>query len=456
MGILTANLKHFYQRRILWLFYVFLPLPFVWVFSPSLPDDGGTANGRTAALLVVVVLGVMLGSCQREVASRPFASLLPRHAWVVPRQALIPALLFGALSVLLWAKGPGPATARDPILLGAAWSLGTACYMTGTVLAFKLPYVSPIVGFFPLTVMLCSATALPRLVVAAVTAAPLPATFAGLGATVWAWHALGRREVARRCCVRKSISVFDEFNVGKAAEYRAWRRARKVERSPEPGDAKLERTCLDGIRRSGAESVRRYWYAVWYEWFGHMTRQNQVATLVMLAPLSAFLGYAAGGESALFVFLLPAGMVVTMRPVHKATYVPVGRQQRWVLAGTGMMAIAVLQAMTALLVVTISQYIAPLMPPLSVHGRTVLFRPFPYLYALAPLTFAPPAFALVTWIRRRTILLPIVVMPILVVAVLLLQKFGFLTPGVCAGVLALSLVSSLWALRHHCLHRDIV
>ena len=455
MGILAANLKHFYQRRVLWLIYVFLPLPAVWVFGPSLPRDGG-ANSRAAALFLVAVLGVVLGSCQREIASRPFAFLLPRHSRVVPRQALFPGVVFGALVGCCWLTVPHATPLQHLVLLFTASLLGTACYMGGTVLAFKLPYVSPIVGFLPALVLLLTATAIPRLVDLAVTEAPLLAAAAGVSGIAWAWIVLSRRELSRRWCENRSISIFDEFNFRKAGEYHMRRRAKKAGHNPEPGSPTLARVCLAGISKHRPDSLRRYWYAVGYEWFGHMSGGSPFAMVAVVAVLAAFLGYVAGGESSVMVFAMPAVMVISMHPAHTTTFVPVGRSQRRDLAMAGMLTITVLQTAVALLMVVFSHQIAPVMPPLSVRGVNVVFRPFPYLYALIPLALAPSAFALVLWLKRRSALLPVVVAPLLLVGTLVLQDLGLLTPLVWSTLPFLSLAISFLAIRHHCLRRDIV
>ena len=133
-----------------------------------------------------------------------------------------------------------------------------------------------------------------------------------------------------------------------------------------------------------------------------------------------------------------------------------GRAQRWALAATGMLTVTILQVAVALLIVGFSHHIAPLMPPLSVRGATVVYRPFPYPYALIPLALTPLGFALVVWLRKRTVLLAMVLAPPVVIVILPLQKFGLLTPAVWTAVPALVLAVSLWAVRHHCLHRDLV
>jgi hypothetical protein len=68
----------------------------------------------------------------------------------------------------------------------------------------------------------------------------------------------------------------------------------------------------------------------------------------------------------------------------------------------------------------------------------------------------PLAVAVLTWLKKRTAVVMLVGMA-LFPAVVLLAQVGWHMPLAVWGALPfVSMLASLWALRHHCLHRDIV
>ena len=79
MSVLTVNLKHLYQRRGLWLFYV-LVITFAFAGIAMLFDDTKAGEGRFVGLIVLAfVVGLLLSALPIEVMSKPFSYCLPGH-----------------------------------------------------------------------------------------------------------------------------------------------------------------------------------------------------------------------------------------------------------------------------------------------------------------------------------------------------------------------------------------
>jgi len=452
MRILAANLKHLYQRRALWLIYLFLALP----VAASAAASRGKLDRAVFVLLFLSVFGLMLGTCQREVASRPFTFLLPRHTGVVPRQALIQGALFGLLAPFCWLFSPQPSLSQHLGLLGATWLLGTACYMAGTILGFVLPFVAPILGFLPLAIFGSSLLTTRRVLDLAIRERPASAAVLALGMIVWSWRRLGRRSLVRRWAGRRNIAFADEFNLAKATQYHQWRKTNKGSRQPELGSGPMAHSCIEGIRASRPEGVRRYWHAVRYEWFGASPRREYLKALVFSTVLVLFMGYIAGGKNSVILFIMPAAMVLSLRRIHATTLLPIGRRQRYALAVIGVLLLTALSACMMWPLVALSHAIAPLMPSLVLRGATASFRPFPYLYALIPTILIPLAFTVLTWLKKRTAMVMLIWVAVFPGAIFLAQARWSMPLAVWLALPFVSMLASLWALRHHCLRRDIV
>ncbi|MBT3289926.1 MAG: hypothetical protein HN380_21460 [Victivallales bacterium] len=451
MSILTANLKHLYQRRGLWLVYLIVAM-----LTPAAFLSFGGRAGRTWTLLMMGVLGLVLGIHQREVASRPLSFLLPRHTGNALRQALLQGACFGGLTALSWLMLPQIRTVHPLGMLGIAWSLAAACYMAGTVLGFALPFVAPAICFLPFLVMGGAFLAIPQAVDRLLQEYPILALAGALALLAWSWKYLGRQGLSRRCAAGRSLAFLDEFNVTKAARYHQWRRARRVDSQPELGSPAVARLCADGIRRNQPRSILRYAYSTWYEWFGAVT-PKQLANLIWPTAISVpFMMYIAGGANSIIYFIMPGAMMATMRHLQAKIFLPVGRRQRFLLAVTDLSILTVLGTVFACVAAGLSHAILPLMSPLSVRGATFSPQPFPYLYVLAPGTLIPGVLAIQTWLRKRSrfaLLAWVVLFPL---AMVLTQMPGGTSSAIWLALPPISLLLSLLVLRYHCLRRDLV
>ena len=457
MRILAVNLKHLYQRRALWLIYLFLALPVAGMVAASASALGGKFDRAVFVLLFLSVSGLMLGTCQREVASRPFTFLLPRHTGVIPRQTLIQGALFSLLAPLCWLFSPQPSLSQHLGLLGATWLLGTACYMVGTVLGFVLPFVGSTLGSLPLVILGSSLLITRRVLDLAIRAHPASAAVLALGMIAWSWRRLGRRSLTRRWSGRRTMAFTDGLNLAKATQYHQWREANKGSDQPELGSRQTAHSCIEGIQASRPEGVRRYWHAVRYEWLGGVKWWERVRELAICTIfVFPMVGYIAGGKNSVILFIVPVTMMIRLRGSHATTLLPVGRRQRYALAVVGVLLLTALSACVIWPLVALSHAVAPLMPPLTLRATTLSFQPFPYVYALIPAILIPLAFAALTWLKKRTGGVMLVWMT-LFPGVILLTRGPWSTPlAVWLALPLVSMLASLWALRHHCLRRDIV
>jgi len=449
MRILAANLKHLYQRRSLWLVYLFL--------TSSMVVSVLAASSSLVYLFPLLLgVGLVLGSCQREVASRPFSFLLPRHTGVAPRQALLQGALFAAVASLCWFVLPQPMPSQHLGLLGAVWLLGTACYMAGAVLGFVLPLVFPILGWLFLPFAASRRLTTQGVLCLAIRERLGLAALLALGMIVWSWWRLGRRSLTRRWSGRRTLSLLDEFSPAKRTQYRQWRKTNKGSRQPERGSGPVAPSCIKGIRHSRPEGVLLYWHAVRSEWLGATTGRGYLNALGIGTVFLLVMGYSGDGRRSAVLFVMLANMANGLRRIHATTLLSIGRRQRYALAVVSVLLLTALSAGMAYLLIALSHAVAPLMPPITRRGAPVPFQPFPYVYALIPTVLTPLAFAGLAWRKGRTGVVMLIWMPLFVVALLVPQALWGMSLAVWFALPFVSMLASLGVLRYHCLRRDIV
>ena len=450
MRILAANLRLLYQRRLVWLFCVPVFLLF-WAVAEGTTEEGGPV----VSLLAAAICGCALGTHQRETLSRPFAFLLPRHGWLVPRQSLVQSALCGVLVAWCWAGGAETSFPQQLGVLAATWLLGTASCMAGTALGFALPSLICVPLFMSMVALRPSLDGSPpmaALVFSLVVRSRPAAVAAGAVALIaWSWRRLGRRDLARSWC-----GVPSPFHKRKMAQYQRWHRKAKVEDEPELGSHGLACRCLAGMRRNRPDSVWRYCHAVSYEWFGNLTPRLVLRGLGFAMVLVLWFAYSRGGV--IFAFL-PAIAALSLRQAHANTFVSLSRRQRSVLAMTGMLVLTALATGFVMLLVIATQVAAPLMPTWTLGRATMSFHPLALRCALIPAASIPLAMATMAWLgKRRSLVKVALVVPALLFFPGLMLFLAEDSVGTLVLWLALILVAMLVSvrfLRHHCLCRDL-
>ena len=76
MSILTANLKHLYQRRSVWFWYVLLLCQTPMILMPSFLAKSDRYLGY---IIFSLLVGVMAGGLQKDILTKSFSFCLPNH-----------------------------------------------------------------------------------------------------------------------------------------------------------------------------------------------------------------------------------------------------------------------------------------------------------------------------------------------------------------------------------------
>ncbi len=444
MSILAANLKHLHQRRALWLFYIFCLIYILFCL---------VKGQRISLLFLAFGVGTLLGSCQREVMSRPFTFLLPRHAWLVPRQALVQGVFLGGITALCWLEIPGRVWTHLP----TGFLLGTSSYLLGTLLGFALPYLAPV--FLVFLPMIFTLNMLSRDALAVDRALQTHVVWAGAVALLilaWAWYRLSRRDLARHCQTVHSLFLFEAFDSAKVNQYHRRRHAQRASAQSESAGTALARTCIRGIHRSQPESLRRYIYVVCVRVFGNLTLRRLANMSVPLLVMVFGLVY--GGKGAVGYFIVfPAILVRGAMYPQVNPFLPVGRRQRRMQAGVHLLALTLLATTLTLLTILATRFAAPWMPPIS-FGRISLHpQSLSLFYSIFPVCVLPLAYATHVWCKKNFVLAALLwLVPLMFAGTVLVQIHSHPSPLVLFGMSLVSLLLALVVLGHHFRRRDLV
>jgi hypothetical protein len=164
-----------------------------------------------------------------------------------------------------------------------------------------------------------------------------------------------------------------------------------------------------------------------------------------------------GGEAGGVLFMMPAAMVgISLRRTYGSSFLPVGRQQRFEMAATGLLSMTALITAGAVTAVWGTHVCAPFLPPLSFRGARFVFRPFPYYYVSVPATLTPLALAARAYLRNRSSVLMLVFVPLFPALILTQQLYGRI-PALGWGLAPpAALALSLCAVHHYCMRRCII
>ena len=138
MSVLSANLKHLYQRRGLWLTYLILGL-LVFASLAIALDRPLAARGRFMGLVMLqFLIGACIASLSAEVLTKPFSYCLPGHR-AVPRKFIFSvAVVTSLLGSLLFLAYPGLHGWQPPLVICSAFCAGLIMYWAAGAFTFRI------------------------------------------------------------------------------------------------------------------------------------------------------------------------------------------------------------------------------------------------------------------------------------------------------------------------------
>lgn len=406
MSILTANLKHLYQRRGLWLFYAFLGfLIFASIETVAANRKAGQGRFVPFAILMFVLTGLTAASMQIEILNKPFACCLPGHRKVVRHFMLLIGILLSLLYSLLFLEYPDLDSWQLPlVVLSALFTFLTFYWFgAGIVLlshgqahwAVSLVFWILFVGaFFKLHIVLENM----------ITKWPLISVVIGVLTSIIAWVSFSDESIARRYCDKPLFGLFNLWNRDSQRRYNQARIAAKGDKEFRI-NPRVEEFFLLRLRKSKCASVGKYIWGSLYPVFALTLSWGKLWLFWRLLILLALciLCYGSGGGT-IILFLIPGLMAIHVRlPVYSTLLISGGRKEKFFSTMVLVITITVLVTAVAATIAAVTIPMASIMPEFTLRGINVSFHAVRLQQLFIPLLILPIVFTLNLVLQRKAI-----------------------------------------------------
>ena len=205
MSPLTANLKHLYQYRLLWLYHLTLLMTIPSLFEKMIKaDTSGFQLG--SSLLMICLYGLWVGSVMAGTTAKPLTFCLPDHSRKLRKMLFLVWLLMAIISLLIISMRYLSGIQIDPPIFIAYMALMSLSFWLGVAAIIKKLQLSFIfILIFALGLMLFKDTG--TIVMTAFVNHPfLTALACGIPSYV-IFHATGSRNNHRLLCASPWIGL---------------------------------------------------------------------------------------------------------------------------------------------------------------------------------------------------------------------------------------------------------
>jgi hypothetical protein len=459
MSVLTVNLKHLYQRRGLWLFYVILVL-FALAGIAVLFEDVKAGQGRFIGLIVLVfVVGLLLAMLPIEVMSKPFSYCLPGHRKMVRKFVFCVGIVFNLFASLLFFVYPSLNTGKLVLVVCSAFFAGLISYLLGAGLAFAARNSVAFIGFLPLIIIAGRFFDLHLVLERVIVENPLVVISVGVLSSCVVWFWLGDEGRARRYCNVPWAGFFDAWNPAKMKKISRIRMAGKWDKLKKYTSPRMERFFLGRMNRYDYVGAGRYiWGALYAAAVVPVLQWKSILSIVVL--MSFFLGYA--GPTATFMFFfMPIIVVMNMRlPVHSSMMISGGRRERFAGTVTAVAVAAVPVSAVAVAMVALSILFETTVSEFTLREVTFTYRAISAENLFIPLLIIPFAFVIRLIFYRKpvyTILLLMLIIYLLIFTGIIWSKqlSAMINLISIIALLVLGWGSFLLVLRYVCMRRSL-
>ncbi len=461
MSILTVNLKHLYQRRGLWLIYVFVVL-FAFAGIAVLFKGPEAGQGRFIGLIVLAfVIGLLLAVLPLEILSKPFSYCLPGHRKMVRKFVFCVGIVFNVFGSLLFFVYPSLNMAQLVLVICSAFCAGLISYLLGAGLAFAARNSVAFIGFLPLIIVAGGFFDLHTVLEGVIVGNPLVIIPVGIlsSCVVWVW--LGDESRARRYC-NVPWAGFDALNPDKMKRISRIRMAGKWEKLEKYTNPRIENFYLGRMNRYDYVSAGRYiWGALYAASVAPLLHWKSILSIVIMVILmSFFLGYM--GPAATFMFFFMSIIIVMniRLPVHSSMLISGGRRERFAGTIAAVAAAVVPISVMAIAMVALSMLFKAIVPEFTLREVTFIYRAVSARNLFIPLLIIPFAFVIRLIFYRKpvyTMLLLMLIMYLLIFTGIIWSKqlSAMINLISIIPMLVLGWGTVLLVLRYVCMKRSL-
>ncbi len=472
MKAVIANLKIYYQRPALyfWYFIILCQVP-----ALVMSNDPDRQNMAMFHLIMSMLFGMVVGSLQKDILSRPVTFCLPGHRKISHKLSFVIGALFTLIPVAMMFKRI--VFSADNILLTAAavWLAGMVAYLLTMWLTYQRDFSNRpslaggiwLIAFFGILF-----GGHQKLWLIALES-PIFIIIPSLALIGFFWFYFRKESHVRSFCGQQAMTMFANWNMQRINAYRVAQFAKKAKARSKISF--LLEKFLTGKMKSSSAWKNKTALGFIYTSFDRMLTTSSVQLLYCVL-FFLFLGYLCGTvqtdirgdlERSTFMldifFIMPLFVALMHNfPVHSTLHIPANRKEKFYASISTALCIVMFATVFMGAAVGLVNIIAPYMPviPLSFitkEAEMKFFAPeLSHLYItpmIMPLGFA----ASTLFSTKKTCMLfagPVIYMGCFVYV--MSQSFVSNAHIVVPSIFAVSWLGFLAVLRWHCFKRNLV
>jgi len=468
MSILAANLKHLYQRRGAWLWYVILFCQIPMILLPL----HLRITRYLGYLIISLLMGILAGGLQKDILTKPFSFCLPNHRQI-PRAFIF--WIGGVVNLFLgcvFLGYPGLGFPYVLLVILAGGFVGIIAYFYGAYASFQA-VPTPAAGILGLLIP-CTIFFVKWDIVlqSIIIHQPIMVIVLSALVCVWVWRLLGRDFLARKYCGKLIMGMLDSWNRTKIEKYKQARADRNMTESKVKFFEKVQEFFLGKMERYGFLSRGRYiWgniYMVFGKLFGFWNIWHVLGFLGTIIFLVLFFGFIGPSENDKrmigFLFIVPALSICSLDLMpYRTVLFPAGRRDKYYSTLILSVILTLLAGLLVLLMTGISVFLETMLPEFSFRGGPILsyygmdIADF-YIYLL----FVPVTLSLAAAFPRTKpwfiIVLVVVFMQGWIISKIVLKQslVKLIGPVSISGLIALCWIGFLVVLHYICMRRPLV
>ncbi|MCF7956901.1 MAG: hypothetical protein K9M57_00495 [Phycisphaerae bacterium] len=367
MTPLTANLKIFYQRKMIWFWYLIL-----LAYVPQVLFDD-TPSKSMNIMIISLLAGIMVASLLCDLMKRPLTFCLPGHRKLPAKLLLAIGLILNALLALIFIRTPDLSHGMLMLVVVTAASLGLTCYFFSSLGIYYTGQTPTWAGWIWPVLFLFIFFGGYKYCYIAMLAFPIPVLFVSLIANVFCLRLIGQPNHHRRLCNSDFTGIFDNA-LSPSGQRKAIAKALEKKTSHGQIPNWLEKLTISQLKNTA--DFR--WKAAWGESYINFDKAYAIGrwqTIFIIPLLLLFYGYTLGdvqvGPERLrtvtdIVYILPILFVLFCQmPTHPSLLTPAGRKEKFRSSLINAIVLTLLLTLVMTIMVGAFNLIAPYMPNVS-------------------------------------------------------------------------------------------
>ena len=415
MTILQANLKHFYQRRGLWLWFLML-LGQTPIMFPTYE------SGRFFGYLIISLFaGLMVLNLQKNVLAKPFSFCMPGHRKVSRKVIMIVGGIVNAALGMVFLAHPDISFPYSLLVSIAGGFVGMAVYLLAIRSVFNgtIQNTASTLRMMFLMMLLVGAGIYYKFLQEMTIAYPLVIIAISYGICWRLWRWLGQDSLARIVCGKVVPEMLDGWNARKMQKIRNEKMKIMSENNTTLTNW-LGDFFLSKMKGHNFLSRNRYTWGSLYAVLGAIPVYLKPWMPVTIIAVILYFGYFNQPSLNIgqMMFLIPAIVVGNMKmTAYPSLLLPGGRREMFIGVLTSAFSVTLLTGVALIVLTIISHLIEPFLPPIPIKTESLNYQAMDISKFYLFLMIIPIVLSTALISRRHPILKLIVMIALMEVAV---------------------------------------